>query len=130
MEQRFYATGKRKTAIARVYLYPAGSGQFQINTKTIEKYFPRKATQRTAAEPLALTKLDKTIDIYANVYGGGESGQADALRLGISRALISYNPELRKPLKAQGFLTRDSRIVERKKAGQKGARARFQYSKR
>ncbi len=130
MEQRFYATGKRKTAIARVYLYPQGGGNFQINTESLEKYFSRKSTQLIARQPLALTKLDKNVDIYANVFGGGQSGQADAIRLGISRALISYNPELRKTLKAHGFLTRDSRIVERKKPGQKGARAKYQYSKR
>jgi len=129
-EQRFYATGKRKRAIARVYLYPQGKGDIQINNLTLETYFGRKSSKMIVKEPLVLTKMENEVDLYVNVYGGGKSGQADAIKHGISKALLAFNPELRRVLKAEGFLTRDSRKVERKKAGLKGARARYQYSKR
>jgi len=129
-EQRFYATGKRKRAIARVYLYPQGKGDIQINDSTLDTYFGRKSSKMIVKEPLVLTKTENEVDLYVNVYGGGKSGQADAIKHGISKALLAFNPELRRVLKAEGFLTRDSRKVERKKAGMKGARARYQYSKR
>ena len=126
----FSATGKRKTAIARVYFYGQGQGKIQVNSEEFETYFPRKSAQMTIRQPLVLTKSEALFDIYANVSGGGKSGQADAVRHGIARALLKFNPELRKTLKAQKFLTRDDRKVERKKAGLSGARKRYQYSKR
>jgi len=129
-ENRFYATGKRKRSIARVYLYPQGKGDIQINTSTLDEYFGRKSSKMIVREPLVLTKTDQLVDLYVNVKGGGKSGQADAIKHGISKALLAFDPSLRKTLKAEGFLTRDARKVERKKAGLKGARARYQYSKR
>jgi small subunit ribosomal protein S9 len=127
--ERFYATGKRKTSVARVWMSP-GSGQMKINKKPFEQYVSRESDRMLILEPLKATDLLNRFDMYVNVRGGGISGQAGAIRHGISRALVSMDPELRAPLKKQGFLTRDSRMKERKKYGQPGARARFQYSKR
>ena len=126
---QYYGTGKRKSSIARVYLRP-GSGEIKINKRTIEDYFPSDALKMILKQPLALTESADKFDIYANIAGGGSTGQAWAVRLGISRALCDFNQELRAQLKKGGFLTRDSRIKERKKYGQPGARKRFQYSKR
>lgn len=127
--ERFYATGKRKTSVARVWMSP-GSGQMKINKKPFEQYVSRESDRMLILEPLKATDLLNRFDMYVNVRGGGISGQAGAIRHGISRALVSMDPELRASLKKQGFLTRDSRMKERKKYGQPGARARFQYSKR
>ena len=126
---QYYGTGKRKSSIARVYLRP-GSGEIKINKRTIEDYFPSDALKMILKQPLALTESADKFDIYANIAGGGSTGQAWAMRFGISRALCDFNQELRAQLKKGGFLTRDSRIKERKKYGQPGARKRFQYSKR
>ncbi|MCE5334015.1 MAG: 30S ribosomal protein S9 [Desulfobacteraceae bacterium] len=128
-EQRFYATGKRKTSIARVWLQP-GSGQIVINKKPSEQYLDRETSKMVIAQPLVLTNTLGKLDISVNVLGGGISGQAGAIRHGISKALLELNPEFREVLKRAGFLTRDSRVKERKKYGRKSARARFQYSKR
>ena len=126
----FYATGKRKTAVARVRLRP-GTGDFQLNDKSMDEYFGGLETLKMMArQPFAVTETIEKFDVLANVEGGGTSAQAGALRHGISRALCEYNLELRKRLKKAGFLTRDARIKERKKYGQKGARRRFQFSKR
>jgi len=128
-EQRFYATGKRKTSIARVWLQP-GSGQIVINKKPSDQYLDRETSKMVIAQPLVLTNTLGKLDISVNVLGGGISGQAGAIRHGISKALLELNPEFREVLKRAGFLTRDSRVKERKKYGRKSARARFQYSKR
>ena len=126
---QYYGTGRRKTAIARVYLRP-GNGDFKVNGRPIEQYFVTD-TQRVAAKaPLVSTDSAATFNVIANVSGGGVNGQADAVKLGIARALMQFNAELRKKLKAEGFVSRDSRGKERKKYGQKGARKRFQFSKR
>ena len=125
----FYSTGKRKTAVARVFLKP-GQGQVTINKRPFEKYMVRESDRMLIMEPLKMNGLADQIDINATVRGGGFVGQAGAIRHGISQALVSMNSELREPLKKVGFLTRDSRVKERKKYGQRGARARFQYSKR
>lgn len=127
---RFSSTGKRKTAIARIYLYENGNGTIEVNSEKFEAYFPRRSDQLIIQQPLSLTKTETTFDIYANVSGGGKAGQADAVKYGIAKALLQFNPEFRKILKSNDLLTRDSRIVERKKAGLAGARKRFQYSKR
>ena len=128
-QNRFYATGKRKTAIARVYLQP-GTGQITINGKDIAVFFGRATSRMVLRQPLELIEAQDKYDVNAVVCGGGESGQADAIRHGISRALLVENPERRLTLKRAGFLTRDARKKERKKYGQPGARKRFQYSKR
>jgi len=128
-EQRFYATGKRKTSIARVWLQP-GTGQIVINRKPADDYLDRETNKMVIAQPLTLTGTLGKLDIAINVLGGGISGQAGAIRHGISKALLELNPEYREVLKRAGFLTRDSRVKERKKYGRKSARARFQYSKR
>jgi small subunit ribosomal protein S9 len=128
-EQRFYATGKRKTAIARVWLQ-SGSGQIVINKSPSDQYLDRETSKMVIAQPLVLTGTLGKVDISVNVLGGGISGQAGAIRHGISKALLELNPEFREVLKRAGFLTRDSRVKERKKYGRKSARARFQYSKR
>ena len=125
----YYATGRRKTAAARVYLRP-GTGNVQVNHKAFDEYFPNEALKMVIRQPLVITETADKFDIYVRVRGGGPSGQAGALRHGIARALAAYNPELRPKLKKAGFLTRDSREVERKKPGQPGARKRFQFSKR
>jgi small subunit ribosomal protein S9 len=126
---RYYQTGKRKSAIARVWLMP-GSGNVTINRKPLAQYFPLETQQSTVQEPLNLTDTLGQFDALITVRGGGVSGQAGAIRHGISKALLLADPDLRPRLKQQGFLTRDSRIKERKKYGQKKARKRFQYSKR
>ena len=126
----YYATGKRKTAIARVYIRP-GTGEMMLNDKSMDDYFGgHEALKMLAKQPFAITEMVEKFDVTANVHGGGPSAQAGALRLGIARALVEYNVELRQRLKKAGFLTRDARIKERKKYGQKGARRRFQFSKR
>jgi len=124
-----YGTGKRKSSVARVYLRP-GKGQITINKRALEDYFPSDTLKMVIKQPLQLTETSDKFDIFANIRGGGMTGQAWAMRLGISRALCEFNQELRGRLKKSGFLTRDSRIKERKKYGQPGARKRFQYSKR
>ena len=128
-ERGFYATGRRKEATARVWL-KAGTGAVVINGRDINNYFGRETSKMVLAQPLALLEQVGKIDVTVNVRGGGLSGQAGAIRHGISRALTRMNPDFRGTLKKAGFLTRDSRAVERKKYGQPGARRRFQFSKR
>jgi small subunit ribosomal protein S9 len=124
-----YGTGRRKNATARTRLY-SGSGDIQINGRSVDAYFPRKTLQMIVRQPLVLTKLTDQFDIRVNVQGGGVSGQAEAVRHGIARALLDIDINLRGQLKKAGFLTRDARKKERKKYGLRGARARYQYSKR
>ncbi len=126
---QYYATGRRKTSTARVFLRP-GTGAIKVNTREFEKFFPTEALRIQVKQPLLLTETADKFDILATVAGGGLSGQAGAVRLGIARALVEYNLELRKKLKTEGFLTRDARAKERKKYGMAGARKRFQFSKR
>lgn len=128
-EGLFHATGKRKSAVARVWMRP-GSGQITINKRPFKEYLVREADQNSVMEPLALVSLGENLDFSINVKGGGIAGQAGAIRHGITRILVDVDPALRDPLKKAGFLTRDSRMKERKKYGQPGARAQFQYSKR
>jgi len=128
-EQRFFATGKRKTAVARVILQP-GTGVVTINKRPIDEYIDRETSKMVISQPLVLTGTFGKLDVAVNVQGGGGSGQAGAIRHGISKALLELNPEFREVLKRAGFITRDSRVKERKKYGRKSARARFQYSKR
>jgi len=128
-EEQFYGTGKRKTAVARVWMRP-GNGQMTVNKKPVEQYLVRESDRMLTMEPLKITDMADKFDIYVNVKGGGISGQAGAIRHGITRALILVDPKLRDTVKKEGFLTRDSRMKERKKYGQPGARKRFQYSKR
>ena len=128
-EERYYATGKRKTAIAKVWLKP-GSGQIVVNKRDVEDFFERETLRMILKQPLVLTANEGRFDISANVRGGGIAGQADAIKHGISKALLEVSPDYRAILKKEGFLTRDARIKERKKYGQRGARARFQFSKR
>jgi small subunit ribosomal protein S9 len=125
----YYGTGRRKTATARVYLRPGG-GNVVVNRKPFDSYFPNETLRMIIRQPLNLTETANKFDILANVAGGGPSGQAGAIRHGITRALIEYNGDLRPSLKQAGLVTRDPRIKERKKYGQKGARKRFQFSKR
>lgn len=124
------AIGRRKSAVAQVRLYHAGSGTVQINERTFESYLPTEILRQTVKAPLILTGTENMFDIMVLVKGGGASGQADSIRLGISRALIEFNPEYKSVLKKQGFLTRDARIRERKKFGKKSARRSPQWSKR
>jgi small subunit ribosomal protein S9 len=126
---QYMGTGKRKTSVARVILRP-GDGKTWFNGRTIEDYFPRPAHRTLVLAPLKVAGLEGTYDIRVRVHGGGPSGQAGAVRHGISRALVEANPDLRAPLKREGFLTRDARIVERKKAGLHKARKAPQFSKR
>jgi small subunit ribosomal protein S9 len=126
---QYYGTGRRKTSTARVFLRP-GSGILTINHKPFEDAFPTEAHRNQIKQPLTVTETSDKFDVLATIAGGGIAGQAGALRLGIARALVKYNLELRSRLKKEGFLTRDARIKERKKYGQKGARKRFQFSKR
>ncbi|MGH9498087.1 MAG: 30S ribosomal protein S9 [Terriglobales bacterium] len=126
---QYYGTGRRKHAIARVYLRP-GSGEFKVNGRPFEKYFVTESQRVSAKQPLVSTESSAAFNVVARVTGGGVNGQADAVKLGIARALMIFNIELRKKLKAEGMVSRDSRSKERKKYGQKGARKRFQYSKR
>ncbi|HSO63349.1 MAG TPA: 30S ribosomal protein S9 [Desulfobacterales bacterium] len=128
-ETRYYATGKRKTSIARTWLKP-GTGAIIVNNLPVEQYFPIETTRLELMQPLKLTKTDGAYDVTATVKGGGTIGQASAIRHGITRALISANPDFRAALKKAGFVKRDPRVKERKKYGQKSARARFQFSKR
>ncbi len=125
----FYGTGRRKSAVARVRMFP-GSGNILINHRELEDYFPRATSRMVLMQPLVLTETETSFDIKVNVCGGGSTGQAEAVKHGISRALLKFNAELRGTLKKGGFLTRDARAKERKKYGQPGARKRFQYSKR
>jgi len=126
---QYYGTGRRKTAVARVFLRP-GSGKFVVNRRDFDEYFPNRVLKMVIRQPLLLTETADKFDILVNVVGGGPSGQAGAIRHGISRALLEFNAELRPKLKSVGFLTRDARKVERKKPGQPKARKRFQFSKR
>jgi len=128
-QKSFYATGRRKEAVARVWLQ-LGGGKIAINQRSLEDYFGRETSRMVFRQPLELTETSGIFDIFCTVRGGGLSGQADAIRHGLSRALIKYNAELRGALKKAGYLTRDARAKERKKYGQRGARARFQFSKR
>jgi small subunit ribosomal protein S9 len=126
---QYYGTGRRKTSVARVYLRP-GSGDYKVNGRAFNEYFVTEAQRSSARQPLLSTDTAASFNVVANVSGGGVNGQADAMKLGIARALMQFNAELRKKLKAEGMVTRDSRGKERKKYGQKGARKRFQFSKR
>jgi len=128
-EIEYYGTGRRKTSTARVYLRP-GDGEVKINRKAFEVYFPNETLRMIIRQPLQLTETVNKFDILINVNGGGPAGQAGAIRHGITRALMEYNADLRPALKQAGLITRDPRIKERKKYGQKGARKRFQFSKR
>lgn len=126
---QFAATGRRKTAVARVILRP-GDGKFRVNDQPFEAYFPTQALRAEVQQPLVATETSGKFDLIVNAAGGGIHGQAGAARLGIARALVHFNPELRPRLRQAGFLTRDPRAKERKKYGQKGARKRFQWTKR
>ncbi len=125
----YYATGKRKEAIARVFLRP-GTGEIKVNGRAFDDYFPTTAIRMEVRQPLVLTETAARFDLLVSVAGGGVHGQAGAISHGIVRALLKWNPELRKALRAAGFVTRDPRTKERKKYGQPGARKRFQFSKR
>ena len=129
MENTFYATGRRKTAVARTWMKP-GSGNIVINGRPVDEYFRVETAKADMYQPLVLTNTTTAYDIRVRVVGGGISGQVGAIRHGITRALIEANPDLRGPLKKAGFVKRDARAKERKKYGQRGARARFQFSKR
>lgn len=126
---QYYGTGRRKTSTARVYLRP-GSGAITVNKREFNAYFPNEALQMIIRQPLRFTETVEKFDILVNVDGGGTAGQAGAVRHGITRALIEFNADLRSTLKKAGLITRDPRKKERKKYGQKGARKRFQFSKR
>jgi small subunit ribosomal protein S9 len=128
-EIQYYGTGRRKTSTARVYLRP-GAGNVMVNRKAFDSYFPNETLRMIIRQPLNLTETVNKFDVLVNVAGGGPAGQAGAIRHGITRALIEYNADLRPALKHAGLITRDPRIKERKKYGQKGARKRFQFSKR
>lgn len=128
-EKSHYATGRRREAVARVWIQE-GTGNVSINNRTLEDYFGRETSRMVFRQPLELTETAGALDVFVTVKGGGLSGQAEAIRHGVSRALLAVNPEFRPELKKAGFLTRDARKKERKKYGQKGARARFQFSKR
>ena len=125
----YYGTGKRKTSIARVWLKP-GVGTFTVNHKTLDEYFGRETSKMVVRQPFELVEKVGIFDVYVTVSGGGDTGQAGAIKHGITKALLLHEPELRGVLKKAGFITRDSRVKERKKYGRKGARARFQFSKR
>jgi small subunit ribosomal protein S9 len=126
---QYYGTGRRKSAIARIFLRP-GTGEWKVNGKQLDEYFVTEQQRASARRTLAAAELAASFDVLATVSGGGVAAQADAVKMGIARALIVFNPELRKSLKGEGLLTRDSRAKERKKYGLKGARKRFQFSKR
>lgn len=128
-EVQFYGTGRRKTAVARVYLRQ-GAGEIKVNDRTLDEYFGNEVLKMIVKQPLLLTETSERFDIQVTVEGGGNTGQAGAIRHGITRALMEYNNELRPRLKSAGFVTRDPRKKERKKYGLRGARARFQFSKR
>ncbi len=127
--KQFYGTGRRREAVARVYV-KVGPARFTVNGRPVDEYFRNVAWNTAATEPLKFTQMHDQVDVRATVKGGGVGGQAGAVRMGLSRALSKLNPELRPALRKNGFLTRDSRMKERKKYGQKGARRRFQFSKR
>ena len=129
VEIQHRSTGRRKTSVARVRLVP-GTGTITVNRRTLDDYFPNNVLKMIIKQPLLSTETAERFDIHVAVRGGGPSGQAGAIRHGISRALTKYNAELRKKLKKEGFISRDPRMKERKKYGQRGARARFQFSKR
>ncbi len=129
MSQVINAVGRRKSAVARVYLKP-GNGTITVNHRTLEEYFPLDILQYVVRQPFGVTATEGNFDVTINLVGGGIKGQAEAARLGISRCLIGADEELRGALKKAGFLTRDARVVERKKPGRPGARKRFQFSKR
>ena len=129
MTEPIYATGKRKTSIARVWMEP-GEGKFSVNERGIKEFFGRETCEMIVLQPFEVTGTQSKFDVTANVRGGGMSGQSSAIRHGISKALLQYNPEYKDALKKAGFLTRDSRVKERKKYGRRGARRRPQYSKR
>ena len=122
-------TGRRKRAVARVFLR-AGKGDITVNGRTFDNYFPNFAWKHDAIEPLKFTNMAEQVDVIVTAHGGGVGGQAGAVRMGLARAIAKFNPELRPSLRTNGFLTRDSRMKERKKYGQKGARKRFQFTKR
>jgi small subunit ribosomal protein S9 len=126
---QYYGTGRRKSAIARVYLRP-GTGEFKVNGKAFDVHFVTEQQRVSAKKSLVVSDTAATFDVVTTVSGGGVAAQADAVKMGIARALLQFNAELRKTLKAEGLLTRDARVKERKKYGQKGARKRFQFSKR
>ena len=126
---QYYGTGRRKSSVARVFLRP-GDGQFLVNGRPFDQYFVTEAQRSDARQPLVSSETTGNFNVVASVSGGGVNGQAGAVKLGIARALLEFNAELRKKLKSEGFLSRDSRKKERKKYGQKGARKRFQFSKR
>ena len=126
---QYLGTGRRKSSIARVFLRP-GTGEFTVNGRKFDQYFVTEAQRITAKQPLVTSETAASFNIVARVTGGGVNGQSGAVKLGIARALLVFNPELRPKLKAEGYLSRDSRSKERKKYGQKGARKRFQFSKR
>ena len=128
-EEKYYATGKRKSSIARVWL-KSGNGQIMVNRQPLDDYFGRAILRMVIEQPLALTETIGKFDIDINVSGGGHAGQAGAIKHGISKALMAYNLDLRPTLKKAGFITRDSRVKEHKKYGRRAARARFQFSKR
>ncbi len=128
--QGFYATGHRKTATAKVWLFPGGSGEIRVNKRPLPEYVQRRSLEIIVTQPLVVTEATGEFDVRARVLGGGISGQAGALRHGIAKALLLANPELRPTLRRHGFLTRDPRIKERKKYGRKRARRGFQFSKR
>ncbi len=128
-QKRYYATGKRKTAVARVWM-SEGNGEFVVNKRSLDEYFGLETLKRLIRQPLDMTQTQNKFDFFVNVRGGGIAGQAGAVKHGISKVLVEYNEELKAVLKKAGFLTRDDRIKERKKYGQPGARKRFQYSKR
>ncbi|CAD7848111.1 MAG: SSU ribosomal protein S9p (S16e) [Olavius algarvensis Delta 4 endosymbiont] len=128
-QNTFYATGKRKSAIAKTWLTP-GNGQITVNKKPLDEYFRVETAKMLLAQPFAITNTSGEYDVKVKVLGGGVTGQANAIRHGITKALILVNPDYRGPLKKAGFVKRDPRVKERKKYGQKGARARFQFSKR
>jgi len=130
MSEFFYGTGKRKTSVARTRMYDGGTGRILVNGRPYEEYFPRATLQMIIRQPLNLTKTLGKFDVKVNVAGGGVAGQAQAVRHGITRALMEFDGDLRPTLKKAGLVTRDARKKERKKYGQRGARARFQYSKR
>ncbi len=129
VQKQFYGTGRRKEAVARVFL-KLGSGKFEVNGRPVDDYFKNVAWRNAAIGPLKFTDTAGQVDVMATVKGGGVGGQSGAVRMGLARALALFNAELRPGLRKNGFLTRDSRMKERKKYGQKGARKRFQYSKR
>lgn len=127
--EQYHGVGRRKTSVARVYLRP-GSGKWEVNGRPLGEYFPRPSLQQHVQEPLAVADLQGRFDVKVTVAGGGITGQAGAIRLGLARALVAMDPDLRGAMRERGLLTRDSREVERKKPGRPGARKRFQFSKR